>query len=173
MEMEMGSHGDGWRNVHEKRSKMKTDETTHEVCLVSRVGHCALWYLLKDVQRTVVVPQIQYIALCDATTSSRVFRNCERISSKCSYNDGWSMSLSWCRGFFPTILRIKLMDSPESLVKSQIACVVKNVLCELRFGRKPPINVVSSPPRSFLLKFVETSFWKKSIPLFHYIPPSS
>ena len=33
-------------------------------------GHFAHSAAQKDVQKTVVVPQIQYIAVCDATTSS-------------------------------------------------------------------------------------------------------
>ena len=92
--------------------------------------------LLNDVQRTVVVQQIQYIALCDATTSSRVFRNCGRTFSKCSTTVGGQCPFRDAEAFSHH-LRIKLMDSPESFVKSQIACVVKNVLCELRHGRKP------------------------------------
>ena len=161
----------GWRNVHENKQNENKDETTPK----------SVWWvelvilhivLVKDVQRTVVVQQIQYIALCDATTSSRVFRNCGRISPKCSTTVGGQCPFRDAEAFSHHF-RIKLMDSPESLVKSQIACVVENVLCELRFGRKPPINVVSSPPRSILLNFFVTSFWKNSFPLFHYIPPSS
>ena len=33
----------------------------------------------KDVQKTVVVPQIQYIAVCDATTSFSQFRVSETV----------------------------------------------------------------------------------------------
>ena len=42
--------------------------------------------------------------------------------------------------FFPTIQNNKKkawLNPPESVVKSQIACVVKIVLCELRHGREP------------------------------------
>ena len=38
-----------------------------------------------------------------------------------------SLSLSWCRGLFPPWKRKK--THPESVVKNQIACVVKIVLC--------------------------------------------
>ena len=52
--------------------------------------------LKKDVQKTVVVPQIQNIAVCDAKTKVfqfRVSRNCGS-SAKCNKPIGWSMFLS-------------------------------------------------------------------------------
>ena len=58
--------------------------------------------LLKVVQELVVVPQIQYIAACDATTKVsefRVFRNCGS-SAKCSTTMEWSMTLSRKRKLF-------------------------------------------------------------------------
>ena len=129
----------GWRNGHEKRlnENYGRDET-------------AVWWvelfilhmlLLKDVQKTVVVTQIQYITVCDATASLpkfRVFRKCVS-SAKCRKSKGWSLSLSWCIGSFSTIQHKKESLSPSvSFVKNQVACLVRIVLCELRLGRKKP-----------------------------------
>ena len=67
----------------------------------------------------------------------REFRNCGS-SSKCNTTIGWSILLSWCIGLFPPFSSQKRSLSPsESFVMKQIACSVRNVLCELRHGRKP------------------------------------
>ena len=46
------------------------------------------------------------------------------------------------------------LSPSESLVKNQIACLARIVLCERRLGRKNLINVVSSPLPSFLFCFL-------------------
>ena len=125
--------------------------------------------VLLKVQEPVVVPQIQYIAVCDGKTSlpqHRVFRNCG-TSEKRSATIGWSMSFSWCRGFVPPSKKKKKawLRPPEKLVKSQIARVVRIVLCELRLGRKPR-------PVSFHLLYLLFSllcFWQMSLPAFFTI----
>ena len=123
----------GWRNGDEKRlnENYRRDETVVwwvELFILHMV-------LLKDVQKTVVVAQIQYITVCDATTSLPkfgVFTNCGR-SAKNRKSQGWSMSLSWCIGSFPPFKTKEGSLSPsESFVKNQIACSVGIVLCERR-----------------------------------------
>ena len=52
--------------------------------------------LLNDVQKIVLVPQIQYIAVCDATTSSPKLQECSETADMCSKSMEWSMFLSWC-----------------------------------------------------------------------------
>ena len=62
-----------------------------------------------------------------------VFWNCGSSDNR-STTIRWSMSFSWCRGFVPPSKKKQKawLRLPESLVKSQIVCVVKIVLCELR-----------------------------------------
>ena len=57
----------GWRNVHEKKPNENNGRDETEVWEVELFNLPMV--LLKVVQKTVVVPQIQYIAVCDATTS--------------------------------------------------------------------------------------------------------
>ena len=57
--------------------------------------------LLNDVPKIVVVPQIQYIAVCHGKTSSPKLQVCPETVDICSKSMEWSMFLSWCRGFFP------------------------------------------------------------------------
>ena len=69
--------------------------------------------LLNDVQRTVVVPQIQYIAVCDATTSSPKLQECSEtvdVGSK-SMSGQCSCRGAWCRSFFPPFKTKKLSAS--------------------------------------------------------------
>ena len=108
-----------------------------------------------DVQKTVVVPQIQYIAVCDAKTSSHnlvcsetveVLQNAEnRNGGRCPCRDALALSP-------PFNTKKRCLSPSESFVKNQVACVVRIVLCEIRVGRKKtPINVVSPPLTSFFL----------------------
>ena len=58
----------GWRNVHEKKPNENNGRDETLVWLVELIILHTV--LLKDVQKIVVVPQIQCIAVCDATTNS-------------------------------------------------------------------------------------------------------
>ena len=129
----------GWRNGHKKKPHANNGRDETVVWWVELVIlHIVL---LKEVQKNVVVQQIQYIAVCHGKTKFpqfTVFRNCGSWPAKCSTTMEWSMPLSWCRSFFPPFNKKKTWwNQPESFVKSHIACVVKTVLCGLRPGRKP------------------------------------
>ena len=63
--------------------------------------------LLNDVQKIVVLPQIQYIAVCDATTSSPKLQMCSETVDICSKSMEWSMFFSWCRSSFPPFKKKK------------------------------------------------------------------
>ena len=56
--------------------------------------------LLNDVQKIVVVPQIPYIAVCDATANSPKLQVCSETVNIRSESMEWSMFLLWCRGSF-------------------------------------------------------------------------
>ena len=96
-----------------------------------------------------------------------VLWNCG-ASKKRSTTIRWSMSFSWCRGFFPPSKKQKKawLSPPERLVKSQIACVVEIVLCELQLERKPRSMSAHFHYFLFSLKFFEHLF---PFPLFHFI----
>ena len=70
----------GCRNEHEKKPNENYGRDKTEVWWVALFSSILPMVLLKVVQELVVVPQIQYIAVCDGKTSSqfRVFRNCGR-----------------------------------------------------------------------------------------------
>ena len=74
--------------------------------------------LLNDVQTIVVVPQIQYIAVCDATTSSPKLQMCSETVDICNKSIEWSMFLSWCRGSFPPCKKNFLLLSILSFLLS-------------------------------------------------------
>ena len=137
---------------------------------MSRVGHFA--HGPAHVQKkTVVVPQIQYIAVCDATTYS--------LNSECSEtleDDLQNAVQRWC-GQCPCSDALASshqkkgnLSPSKSFVKNLIACVVKIVLC----GRKPRSK--SSHLHyllfSFTFFFFVTPLLKKyPFPLFHFFPP--
>ena len=108
----------------------------------------------------------------DKFTEFRVFRNCGRWSAKCNTTMVWSMSLSWCRGFFPPF-KNKTYGLPRELGEESDCMCSENCVVWTSIWAQTLINVDSSPPRSFLLKLFVTSFWKKSFPLFHFFPPYS
>ena len=94
----------------------------------------------KDVQKTVVVPQIRYIAVCDATTSSpnfRVFRNCGR-SAKCNKPKGWSMTLSRKRKLFFGF-SCSLISKKEHTCTLHCFCFFekKSPFCAIFVGKTP------------------------------------
>ena len=89
----------GWRNGYEKKPN-ENYGWRQDRSLVSRVGHLHT-VLLNDVQKIVVVPQIHYIAVCDATTNSPKLQMCSETVDICSKSMEWSMFLSWCRSSFP------------------------------------------------------------------------
>ena len=87
-----------WRNGHEKKPN-KNYGRRQDRSLVSRVGHLHM-VLLNDVQKIVVVPQIQYIAVCPNY-------KCVRKLDIRSKSMEWSMFLSWCRSSFPPFFFLK------------------------------------------------------------------
>ena len=96
--------GNDRRARMEKRTRKEAKwklRTRQDNSLVGRFGHLHM-VLLNDVQKIVVVPQIQYIAACDATTSSPNLQVCSETVDICSKLMEWSMFLSWCRGSFTT-----------------------------------------------------------------------
>ena len=88
----------GWRTEHEKKPNENYGRDKTVVWWVELV--ILHMVLLNDVQTVVVVPQIQYIAVCDATTSSPKLQVCSETVDICSKSMEWSMFLSWCRGSF-------------------------------------------------------------------------
>ena len=97
--------------------------------------------LLKAVQELVVVPQIHHIAVCDGKTSSLNLEFSETVEIPKSAVQRWGGQWT-CRDaevFLSPLKKKKKawLNLPETPVKSQIACVVKVVLCELRLERKP------------------------------------
>ena len=89
-----------WRNGHEKKPNENygRDKKTVVWWVELVILHMVL---VNDVQKIVVVPQIQYTAVCDATTNSPKLQVCSGIVDICSKAMEWWMFLSWCRGFFP------------------------------------------------------------------------
>ena len=83
----------GWGNGYEKKpnenyGRHKTVVWWVELVILHMV-------LLNDVQKIFVVHQIQYIAVCDATTNSPKLQMCSETVDICSKSMEWSMS---CRG---------------------------------------------------------------------------
>ena len=132
----------------------------------------------KDVQKTVVVPQIKYIAVCDATTTSpklqvcsetvEVLRNAvNRQGGRCPCCDAFAFSHNSKQAK-------KSLSPSESSVKNQIACSIWNVLCGLRHGRKlqtMSVVQISSLDSHFLWFFKNrTNFYTPSIvsPKIHF-----
>ena len=93
----------GSRNGHEKKPNENYGRDKTVVWWVELV--ILHMVLLNDVQKIVVVPQIQYIAVCDATTSSPKLQMCSETVDICSKSMEWSMFLSWCmvQRLLPTI----------------------------------------------------------------------
>ena len=89
----------GWRNGHEKKPNENYGRDKTEILWVEFV--ILHMVLVNDVQKIVVVPQIQYIAVCDATTSSPKLQVCSETVDICSKSMEWSMFLSWCKRSFP------------------------------------------------------------------------
>ena len=94
-----------WRNGHEKKPNENYGRDKTVVWWVELV--ILHMVLLNDVQKIVVVPQIQYIAVCDATTSSPKLQMCSETVDICSKSMEWLMFLSWCRGSFTPFKTIK------------------------------------------------------------------
>ena len=117
---------------------------------MSRVGHFA--HGPAHVQKkTVVVPQIQYIAVCDATTCS--------LNSECSETleeDLQNAVQRWC-GQCPCSDALasshQKKGKPESLRK---LCEEPDCMCSENcvVWAQTPIKIVSSPLPSFLLYFL-------------------
>ena len=89
-------HG-GW-NGHEKKPNENYGRDKTVIWWVELVILHML--LLNDVQKIVMVPQIHYIAVCDATTNSPKLQECLDTADMCSKSMEWSMFLSWCRSSF-------------------------------------------------------------------------
>ena len=82
--------------------------------------------LLNDVQKIVVLPQIQYIAVCDATTNSPKSQMCSETVDLCNKAMEWSMFLSWCRGSFPPFKTKKNFSACLNFVLFIVFCFEKN-----------------------------------------------
>ena len=104
----------------------------------------------------------------DKFTEFRVFRNCGRGSAKRSTTMVRSMSLSWCRGFFPSIL----IESPRKLCEEPRCMWRDNCGVWTSIWAQTPVNVVSSPLPSFLLYFFVKSFLKEKTVLAFSLYPS-
>ena len=147
-----------------KEAKWK-QRTRRDRSVVSRVGHFAHGPAHRGVRDLIYCR----VWCHDMFSEFRVFRNSGRWSAKCSTTMVWSMSLSWCIGFFPP-----KKEKPEYLRK---LCEEPDCMCSENgvVWAQTPINVVSSPLPSFLLYFVfffVTSFLKKyPFPIFHFFPP--
>ena len=146
----------GWRNEHEKKPNGNYGRDKTEVWEVELFNLPMV--LFKVVQEPVVVPHIQYIAVCGGKTSSpnlECSETVEDLPNAIQRTIGWSILLSWCIGFFPPLEK-KLIESLRKLCEepdcmfSEI-CVVWTATWVLT-----PINVVSSSLPSFLLYFL---FW--------------
>ena len=89
-----------------------------------------------------MVAQIQYITVCDATTSLPI-QSVQKMWKFCKMQKiervvDVPVVMHW---LFPTIQNKKKRRSLSpsgSVVKNQIACLVRIVLCERRLGRKKP-----------------------------------
>ena len=121
----------GWGNGYEKKRNENYGRDKTVVWWVELV--ILHMVLLNDVQRTVVVPQIQYIAVCHGKTSSPKLQVCPETVDICSKSMEWSMFLSWCRGFFPPFKTKKNLSA--SLHKSIPAFSLYPPYCLKMFSR--------------------------------------
>ena len=163
----------GWGNGHEKKpnenyGRDKTVVWWVELVLLHMV-------LLNDVQKIVVVPQIQYIAVCDAMANSPKLQVCSETLDICRKSMEWSMFLSWCRGSFPPFktkktfcfsqfcsvycLFVSKNDTLRKLWNTFLVFVDKNVFCVCSLLLKSLLWFCIS-----LLKFslTKTNFHKKA-----------
>ena len=122
----MEEHGS--RNVHEKKLNENNGRDETVVWWVELV--ILHMVLLMYRKKTVVVPQIQYIAVCDATTCS--------LNSECSetLEDDLQNAVQRWSGQCPCSDAVAFshqkrwnLSPSENFVKNLIACVVKMVLC--------------------------------------------
>ena len=124
--------------------------------------------LLKDVQKNCrgATDSVHFRVSCNDKTLNlecsetvEVLQNAEsRQGGQCHWRDAFA--------FHHYSKQEKGSLSPsESFVKNQIACLVRVVLCERRLVRKNPINVVSSPRPSVLLRFFFCNIFSHNISL--------
>ena len=158
----MEEHGS--RNVHEKKQNENNGQDETEVWWVELV--------ILHMVLLIVVLEIWYIAVCDATTCS--------LNSECSEtveDDLQNAVQRWC-GQCPcrdalafSHQKRRSLSTSENFVKNQIACVVKMVLCGRK--RRSTSSHLHYLPFSFtLFFFFVTSFLKKyPFPIFHFFPP--
>ena len=131
-EMKCGIDGRAQKKKRTRKEAKWKQRTRRDRSVMSRVGHFAHGPAHVHKKKTVVVPQIQYIAVCDATTCS--------LNSECSEtveDDLQNAVQRWC-GQCPcrdalafSHQKMGSLSTSESFVKSQIACSVRIVLCEL------------------------------------------
>ena len=124
--------------------------------------------LLKVVQEPVVVPEIQFIlqfVMERQVPSKKSVQKLWRFR-KAQYNDKavnvFLVMQTEAFSHHPKQKKKAWLNPPERLVKSQIACVVEIVLCEMRLGRKP--RSVSSHLHYLLFSLIW--FWQMSFPAF-------
>ena len=127
----------GWRNGHEETPNENYGRDKTEVWQVELFNVPTV--LVKVVQELVVVPQIQCIAVYDGKTRSINLQCSETVEvpQTAIQRKGGQCP---CRGAQAFSHHSKKKEArlspPGSRVKSQIACVVKIVLWELRLERK-------------------------------------
>ena len=122
-------------NRTRKEAKWK-QRTRRDRSLRNRVRHCAHGAAQGGARTCRSATDSVHCRLSwnDKFSQFRVFRNCGRWPAKRSTTMEWSLSLSWCRCFSHHSQEKTWWNHPESVVKNQIACVVKIVLCGLRHG---------------------------------------
>ena len=163
----------GWRNGHEKKPNENCGRDKTVIWWVELVILHML--LLNDVQKIVMVPQIHYIAVCDATTNSPKLQECLDTADMCSKSMEWSMFLSWCRSSFSPFktkktfcfslfcsvycLAVSKNDTLRKLWNTFLVFVDKNVFCVCSLLLKSLLWVCNC-----LLKFslTGTNFYRKA-----------
>ena len=119
----------GWGNGYEKKANENCGRDKTVVWWVELV--ILHMVLLNDVQKIVVVPQIQYIVVCDATTNSPKLQVCSETLDICSKSMEWSMFLSWCRGSFPPFKTKKKLSASLNFVLFIVFWFQKMTLWEI------------------------------------------
>ena len=133
---------DGRARMEKRTQKEATckQRTRRDRSLVSRVGNFAHSAAQRCAEKCRGATDIQYIAVCHGKTNSRNLECSETVEADLQNAvQRWSgQCLSRNAEAFSHHSKEKTWwNHPESVVKSQIACAVKTLLCGLRHGRKP------------------------------------
>ena len=152
----------GWRNEHEKKPNGNYGRDKTEVWEVELFNLPMV--LFKVVQEPVVVPHIQYIAVCGGKTSSpnlECSETVEDLPNAIQRTIGWSILLSWCIGFFPP--RKKIDWVPQKTLWRARLHVQWDLCCvNCYLGANPDqCRLIFTTFFSPLLSFLVTSFLKR------------